>query len=139
MNRWLVITIGGLFVLASAGAILVLQVRHNRELWLCHLAADGYAQLAASLRAIHDYRTGQLRIFVLKPDGREEFTGRKDGPYELWTWPTHPTLGRTSTMADEAYVNRYNLRMRSMHERPEDFVDDNKARAEFLARTADGA
>lgn len=44
------------------------------------------AGYAAALQAHADFRNGVLRQYQLTEDGRAAFTGRHDGPFEVWSW-----------------------------------------------------
>ena len=99
---------------------LFLSILLSRALWRekCGWRAQiyGMASYAGSLQAKADYHAGNLRLYKIAVEGDIKFTGRTDGPFEIWTWPTHPVLGEPEKYSSETYVDFYNKRMRSLQE-----------------------
>lgn len=80
------------------------------------------AGYAAAMQAYADFANGVLRQYELVPDeNRAKFTGRHDGPFEVWTWPYFPSLGRGDIYATQRFVEIYNLKMRYMQRNPAAF------------------
>lgn len=88
----------------------------------------GQATYSATLQAISHFRSGELRIYRVVPDGPIEFTNQMDGEFELWNWPSHAEGGYPFAYTAEQYVSAYNSRIRDMVAHPERFKADHEAR-----------
>ena len=77
--------------------------------------------------ASEDFASSRLRVYEIQthpypatgqPIGVPKiFTGRKDGPFEIWTWPRYRQHKRErfSLETDSEFVSAYNGRMRFLH------------------------
>ena len=75
-----------------------------------------------ALRADHDFKNGTIRLLELDGEqDRNEFTGRLDGPFEIWNSQYFPSRGYPHQYSTEQMVIMYNSRMRYMAEHPDDF------------------
>jgi hypothetical protein len=79
------------------------------------------ATYAGAMQAYANFRKGILRLYELSADTQGEDTHRKDGPFEVWTWPHYPSLGYPHEFAQHQFVEMYNRKMRYMHAHPELF------------------
>jgi hypothetical protein len=83
----------------------------------------GMATYAGAMQADADFRHGNMRLYELSPapDTKSKDTHRKDGPFEVWTWPYYPTLGHAHQFGEERFVDMYNEKMRYMQAHSEQF------------------
>jgi hypothetical protein len=84
----------------------------------------GMAGYAASLQARTDFENGKRRLLELSLSEESKFTGRTDGPFEIWTWVHYPALGGPHTYVSNTFVEFYNRKMRYMQENPDEFRTD---------------
>jgi hypothetical protein len=69
-----------------------------------------------------DFRDGHLRLYVFEaPNDKRRFTGRNEGPFEIWIPPIHPELGNAHLYSTEQFIEFYNRKMRLMHSHPDKF------------------
>lgn len=81
------------------------------------------------LDAERDFHAGIVRVYMLETHERPKlplqatsllrgFTGRKDGPFEIWSWPRYrlDRGERLDLMRDSMYVDTYNARMKVLSE-----------------------
>lgn len=102
--------------------------------WIGKLTMEVQAELmamrAGSAEAQQDIRSGTLRLYKLTEDGEEEFTGQKEGVFEIWSWPYFPSppiFDGASRRCDEEFVRWYNRIMRdSLEERANSAKDPPK-------------
>ena len=90
--------------------------------WWWQQEVYGLAGYFGTDRAIDDFNNGKRRLFEL--DGEHEgdvFTGRSDGPFEIWNPQYLPSLGYPHRYSTEQMIGFYNRRMRNMHAHPEQF------------------
>lgn len=108
-----------------AVALLTSLVSLGRALWRNHWwenEAYGLTGLVATKQAMEDFSHGNLRLLAIS--GRNEelrYSGRNEGPFEVWTPQFLPSLGYPHRFVTEKYVEFYNRKMRYMHEHPEKF------------------
>ncbi|HOK78249.1 MAG TPA: hypothetical protein PLW35_11085, partial [Verrucomicrobiota bacterium] len=79
------------------------------------MSMETWASYAGGLQATVWFQQGRYRLLELSSSDKTEFTGRTNGPFEIWTWPnsaTNPML--TVTTADKAFVDAFNRRMRQL-------------------------
>lgn len=74
-------------------------------------------QYAAALEVLDDLDRGTLRLYELRKGGEREYTNHDEGPFEIWRLPFYPILGKPSIEAQEAFVQMYNDKMKTMHEK----------------------
>ncbi len=64
-----------------------------------------------------DFSKGIVRLYQLDKERREStFSGKKDGPYEVWNHSYYPSLGEPSRYSEEMFVHYYNAKMRHLVE-----------------------
>ena len=81
----------------------------------------------ATRQAMEDYQQGHLRLFTLSGENEKpRFTGKLDGPFEIWTPQFYPTLGRAHRYSTEQFIEFYNRKMRYMHSHPDMFQREAK-------------
>ena len=77
-----------------------------------------------------DFHAGKLRLFELAGErDRPQFSGRHEGPFEIWYPQFYPILGEAHKYSTEQFIEFYNSKMRYMHEHPEKFQSDTKGEA----------
>ena len=82
----------------------------------------GLAGYEGTERAMHDFRNGKLRLFVIAGErGDDKFSGTNDGPFQVW-FPQYYTGLYPMRYSFEQQVEFYNRKMRYMHEHPEKFL-----------------
>ena len=120
LPHWVTLLIVALLLtnLLTAG-VLVFALRQERIQWRTQMY--GMAWYAATLQAAGDYDSGNMRLLEAAEGGGIEFTGRSEGPFEVWTWPSYPELqfpglSRPVEYTTERFVASYNRHMRKMHE-----------------------
>ncbi|HUG69511.1 MAG TPA: hypothetical protein VMM76_17300 [Pirellulaceae bacterium] len=90
--------------------------------WLWQQEVFGLVGYYGTVRAEHDFKNGQLRLFELDGEQQDDVsTGRSEGPFEIWNPQYLPVLGYPHRYATEQMVGFYNRRMRNMHAHPEQF------------------
>lgn len=107
--------------LVTAG--LLVKAYSWDQMWL-RFELQTQATSHGGMWAMNDFRAGkfrQLRL-VSAAVGRIEDTGRRDGPFEIWTW-TYVDGAPGSREAAEAFVAMYNGKMRHMYENPDAFLE----------------
>ena len=110
----------------NALALLVFPGLLAREYWLNYLWQEqtfGLASYMGTERALHDFRQGKLRIFkVADASDNDKFSGRSDGPFQIWIPAYFPSLGYPEVYATKQMVEAYNAKMRFMHQHPQQFI-----------------
>jgi len=78
---------------------------------------ETWASYAGGLQARVWFQEGRYRLLELSQVEKVEFTGRTNGPFEIWTW-THYTNYPWLTVqtADQEFVDAFNRRMRQLWE-----------------------
>lgn len=119
----------GLGVLIATNLLcvaLLLKARRTEQIWRDQVSV--WAGHAAALEALSDFENGRLRVFELaridlaKGGQQSAFTGRRDGPFEIWTRAYFAYLGPPDRYANEQFITAYNDKMRYMHSNPERFL-----------------
>jgi hypothetical protein len=111
------------FTLVWAGYLLV-----QNSIW--KLEATRYAESSGQLEAQAAFRKGFLWLY--KIDGQcdeDRFSGKKEGPFEIWIKFYQPALGPAHRDTTERWVESFNEQMRRMQKEPEKFekrVDPTK-------------
>src|ERR1041385_4849316 len=77
----------------------------------------------ATQQAMDDFREGHIRLYTLSGENEaSRSTGRRDGAFEVWTYPFAPALGHAHRYAKEQFIEFYNRKMRYMHSHPDKFT-----------------
>lgn len=118
-TKYRIVIVGLLITNAVTAIFLAHSVWCDRMLWPTQMY--GMAGYAATLQASADFRSGKTRILEISDDVDVKFTGRTTGPFEIWTWPHHPVLGRPEEYTTQTFVEFYNRRMRAMQKHPEKY------------------
>ena len=81
---------------------------------LCNQAEmETWARYAGSLQAGAWFEKGHRRLLELSPEPSVTFTGKTDGPFEIWTWTQHRSSPLLSVQTDDAaFVEAFNDAMR---------------------------
>ncbi len=76
---------------------------------------ETWASYAGKLQARVWFQEGRYRLLELSSDDKPQFTGRTNGPFEVWTW-THYTNAPSLTgqTADRQFVEAFNSRMKQL-------------------------
>ena len=79
------------------------------------MSMETWAEYAGKLQARVWFQEGKYRVLELSPDEKSQFTGKKDGDFEIWTW-THYTNSSwmVARSADRQFVEAFNQRMRQL-------------------------
>jgi hypothetical protein len=79
------------------------------------MSMETWASYAGKLQARVWFQEGHHRLLEISSEDKSQFTGRTDGPFEIWTW-THYTNTPSLTVqtADKEFVDSFNLRMRQL-------------------------
>src|SRR6266498_4220274 len=76
----------------------------------------------ATRKAMDDFAEGHLRLYIFGGENdRHQFTGKSDGPFEIWIPPFHPEFGRAHRYSTEQFIEFYNRKTRYMHSQPDRF------------------
>lgn len=102
-------------------ATVVLLIRASWTNWRWKDSASSFAKYAGALQAMDDFEAGRYRLYQLIEDRDSEFTGRYEGPFEIWYKPYYPILGWPDKYCAKMFIKIYNSKMRYMHEHPEKF------------------
>jgi len=86
--------------------------RHKDEMVLM-------AKYAAAGQVLDDLEHDLLRLYELREEGEREFTGRKEGPFEIWYYPYYPILSKPAKESTEAFIQMYNSKMKNMYDKKE--------------------
>ena len=96
-------------VLLVANLVTAGMLIHAR--WQNHQWEDrmyGMAGYASALQCSADFRAGRFRVFEVTERGDLKYTGKKDGPFEVWTRPYYPILGHPSRFTEDSFAKSYN-------------------------------
>lgn len=102
-------------------ACLALSLAFGVSLWFyvyrisTEMSMETWARYAGKLQARVWFQEGHYRLLELSSDERSQFTGKTNGPFEIWTW-THYTNAPSLTVqtVDKEFVDALNLRMRQL-------------------------
>ena len=94
---------------------LALSVAIGVSIWFyaykisTQMSMKTWASYAGKLQARVWFQEGRYRLLELSADEKSQFTGRTDGPFEIWTW-THYTSTPSLTVqtADKEFVGAFN-------------------------------
>ena len=108
-----------LVILITATLVLLhMRTLGTNRLWESQMyAMAGYA---AAGQALDDYEAGTLRLYELAENGERKFSGRYEGPFEIWYWPYYPISGQPGKYTQEVFIEAYNRKMKYMHKNSED-------------------
>lgn len=96
----------------------------------------GLAGYEGSTRALHDFRHGRLRLFVIAGQRDEDtFSGTNEGPFQIW-FPQYYARPYPMKYSMDQEVKFYNEKMRYMHKHPEAFLSATNSRSRTLKSNA---
>ncbi|MBW2647267.1 MAG: hypothetical protein JRE23_14050 [Deltaproteobacteria bacterium] len=98
--------------------IFCFLLRRNHQ-WKDELSL--MSRYAGTLEALNDYKKGNLRIYKIIYDGKREFSGKKEGVFEVWYEPCYLILGKPHIFQTKVFTTAYNSKMKYMHQHPERF------------------
>ena len=83
---------------------------------------ETWADYAGKLQAKVWFQENHYRLLELSPNNKIEFTGRKDGQLEIWTWTDYTNSSWFEAGdPDRMFVQAFNQTMRQLcDERPKD-------------------
>ncbi len=114
-RRCLGANVFGIVSYAAFAGVLMLALTTWAGKVSLEIQASFMASQAGDLQAERDFRDGMLRLYELGEGFAEKSTGRKEGPFEIWTRPSTTVFGGADKRCLEEFVDSYNERMRSMH------------------------
>jgi hypothetical protein len=86
-------------------------------------SVDLVADEAGASWAMRGFRRGQLTIWEINPTNDfPRFSGRRDGPYEVWLVEYHADMPGPWRYAERRKVEAHNRQMRYMYEHPDRFT-----------------
>src|SRR5262249_4509986 len=74
------------------------------------------------------FRLGISRLYELTSELGEKFTGRTDGPYEIWARCNNAKVASYAAEVAKSFTLNYNTQMREMHDHPEMYAGDYEYR-----------
>jgi hypothetical protein len=108
--------------LALVGSLSTLA----RALWQNYWwrrSMDVVADEAGVSWAMSSFHKGHLAIWEINPTNDfPRFSGRRDGPFEIWLDECHPDMPGPWQYAQRRKVDAHNRQMRYMYEHPERFT-----------------
>lgn len=100
-------------------------------------SVDAVADEAGASWAMSSFRRGHLAIWEINPTNDfPRFSGRRDGPFEIWTIEYHSTMPAPWQYAERRKVEAHNRQMRYMYEHPERFTPGQDERKQAQERGA---
>ena len=109
----------GIALLASLGILA-------RTLWQNYWwrrSVDFVADEAGRSWAMSTFHRGQLILWEINPTNDfPRFSGRRDGPFEIWLYDYQAEIPAPWHYADRRKVEAFNRQMRNMYEHPERFT-----------------
>ncbi len=82
----------------------------------------GLARYQGATRALHDFQSGRLRLFVVAGErDTDKFSGTNEGPFDI-RFPQYYQKSFPMRYSVEQMVDMYNEKMRYMRERPDKFL-----------------
>ena len=79
---------------------------YARQNWGLHQQVLGIAAYAGEIQAIDDLRSGKIRVYEVATNAAVAFTGKKEGQYEIWSWPSMTAQGRPHEYSKQFVVAR---------------------------------
>lgn len=102
---------------ASLIALMAQYIWFQYQSWPseAHVMAAGFG----SAYAQSDFQKSRRRIFRLEENSELKFTGEKEGPFEIWAYPTFSILPKSSHITTQTWIESYNSRMRRLQDETE--------------------
>jgi|GEM_PF-5140920 hypothetical protein len=96
-----------------------------QNFWL-KKSLDHMASQAGAMQAMSEFRKGRLVLFEIVPTNDfPRFSGRYDGPFEIWFDEYHPDMPSAWNYAQRRLNEAHNAQMRLMYQHPERFKASN--------------
>lgn len=100
----------GLLWLTANSVALFFASRISSE-----METESWARHAGRLQANKWFKDGQYRLLELSPDERLHFTGRMEGPFEIWNWTKYEKAAWWQCEPkDGQFVEAFNKRMKEL-------------------------
>jgi hypothetical protein len=97
-----------------------------QNFWL-KKSLDHMADQAGAMQAMSEFRKGRLVIWEIIPTNDfPRFSGRYDGPFEVWLDEYHPDMPSAWKYAQRRLDEAHNAQMRLMYQHPERFKLDGR-------------
>jgi hypothetical protein len=94
----------------------------EQQMFLWEQQVYGLAGYEGGTRALHDFRAGKLRLYVISGErDHEKYSGTNDGPFEVW-YPQYFPEYYAFRYPVEVKVSFYNDKMRYMHDHSDKFL-----------------
>jgi len=118
-KRKMAVQLLGLALLASV-VVLVWALWQN---YWWRRSVDLVADEAGASWAMSSFRRGRLAIWEINSTNDfPRFSGRRDGPFEVWLDEYHPYMPAPWQYAERRKIEAHNRQMRYMYEHPERFT-----------------
>jgi len=92
------------------------------------MSTETWARYAGGLQARVWFQEGRYRLLELSSANESRFTGKTDGPFEIWTWTHYTnTPPLTVTTDNHEFVAAFNSRMRQLWEAQQRGAEPNGA------------
>jgi len=128
----------GEYMIAKKNIVLTILLMSNLVfLWILLRATSesrkykeemvNMTQYAAALEVLDDIDSGVLRLYELRQNGKREYANRNEGPFEIWVMPYYPIIGKAHIEEQKAFVEIYNSKMKTMHEKMQRKAEKNES------------
>jgi hypothetical protein len=106
------VTLTGCFVISALVGVSMWFFTYR----LCtRMSMETWARYAGALQASVWSQQGRHRLLELSPEEPLKFTGRTEGPFEIWTWRAPSGDSSLTVQTDDAvFVDAFNVRMRQL-------------------------
>jgi hypothetical protein len=115
----MILLVAVLVSLLASNVALLTRTWWTNQQW--EAETNGMASYAGAMQGLADFHGGILRQYELCDGGQIEDTKQRDGAFEIWRWPYHPSLGHGHILSSQRFVETYNSNMRHMNQHPEEF------------------
>ena len=97
-----------------------------QNFWL-KKSLDHMADQAGAMQAMSEFRRGRLVLWEIVPTNDfPRFSGRYDGPFEVWLDEYHPDMPSAWKYAQRRLDKAHNAQMRLMYQHPERFKTETQ-------------
>ncbi len=97
-----------------------------QNFWL-KKSLDHMASQAGAMQAMSEFRRGRLVLWEIVPTNDfPRFSGRYDGPFEVWLDEYHPDMPSAWKYAQRRLDEAHNAQMRLMYQHPERFKTETQ-------------
>jgi len=113
------VTVLGVALLVSLGCLfwMVRQIHVWRD------TVDTVAEQAGGQWALACFRADKLMVYQMdvgaaETNGMPIFSGRRDGPFEVWLYPDYTELSMQARYGQRKVIEAFDAEMRSMYKHP---------------------